>query len=94
VTGERIIAFSPEWRPFTYLSPDRYTSPDARDAFVRDLQAVRLYPPEFAPKSGMNGKGAERDLVDLSDDEFERLLNSLANYCAEKQAGRTLNIAR
>ena len=49
---------------------------------------------EFAPKSGMNGKGAERDLVDLSDDEFERLLNSLANYCAEKQAGRTLNIAR
>ncbi|OLE86075.1 MAG: hypothetical protein AUG08_15705 [Acidobacteria bacterium 13_1_20CM_2_55_15] len=48
---------------------------------------------EFAPKSGMNGKGAERDLVDLSDDEFERLLNSLANYCAEKQAGRTLNIA-
>src|SRR5437762_400550 len=57
VTGERIIAFSPEWRPFTYLAPDRYTSPDARDACVRDLQTMRLSPPEFAPKSGINRQG-------------------------------------
>jgi hypothetical protein len=90
VTGRRIISFA-VWKPFTYPAPDNFASLDARDGFVRDLQAVGLYAPEFVATASPNGKNADRELTDLTDEEFEQLLKSLDKYCGDASKASVMN---
>jgi len=88
VTGKRIVSIAPGWKPFSYPAPDNYASPEAREAFVKDLQNLRMYDPNRAVTASSNGQGIERDLIDLTDEEFERLLRILGNYCAGASANK------
>jgi hypothetical protein len=70
----------------TVLNKDFYTSPAERDNLLQDLKSLNLYAADFQPTPEMQGRGFVRDLQDLTEDEFARLLVILAKYCGEAKA--------
>jgi hypothetical protein len=85
-TGQRIITVAVDWRWICYLGSHRYSSAEERDYLLQDLKSLGLYNPDFYPTPEMDGRTLARELADLSEDEFSKLLAILSKYCGDAKA--------
>jgi hypothetical protein len=78
--GARIAAVYPT-SLYVIFRTAGYSSPAARDELVQDLKRVRLYPEDLDPHAVSEGRTLSRALDELTDDEFNGLLEILGRYC-------------
>lgn len=81
-SGDRILSFQPDWT-FCYLNERYYPNgAEERDQLVAELKGLSMYHRDFNPQGVEMGKNLDRELADLGDDEFRRLLDILSRFCA------------
>jgi len=80
LSGARIAAVYPT-SLYVIFRTAGYGTPAARDELVQDLKRMRLYPEDLDPHAVSEGRTLSRALDELTDDEFNGLLEILGRYC-------------
>lgn len=81
--GKLILSIGTDGGLFAYIGQNeikKYPSVDAWKGFVQSLKDFGFYPPDFNSETQRDGRGSQRKLNDLSDDEFERFLKFLDEF--------------
>lgn len=88
-SGQRIFSFFPTASQNIYwFANERHYREGApeRDRLLRDLDSLGMLQPGFRAEEIVSGRTLARNLVQLSDQEFQQFMETVSQYCANASA--------
>ena len=83
--GKLIISLYPSY-VYCFFEDERYLGGARdRDKLVAELKELRMYDSDLDPGSVVSGRELTRELTELSEDEFTKLLDIFSHFCAEAE---------
>ena len=80
---DRIVSFMSDGVIYLFINEKHYPGGLAeRDKLIDELRELRLLDEDLDPQTVVSGRNLARNLLELSEDELEKLITIFRNYCS------------
>jgi len=81
-SGDRVVSFFSDGTVYCFINEKYYADGDAeRDRFVIELKGLGLLGSDLDPREVNSGRNLTRQITDLTDNEFRKLLDVFSQFC-------------
>ncbi len=88
-SGDRVVSFFSDGTVYCFINEKNYPGgEEERNQFVGELKALGLLASDLDPRDVKSGKNLTRNLTDMREDEFRKMLDVFSYYCEKPAMGR------
>ncbi|MEE8077109.1 MAG: hypothetical protein V3T60_15990 [Candidatus Binatia bacterium] len=83
-SGDRIVSFFSDGTVYCFINDKHYPGgEEERDRFVAELKGLALLDSDLDPREVNSGRNLARKLTDLTEAEFQKLVEIFSHFCKE-----------
>lgn len=88
-SGDRIVSFFSDGTVYCFINEKHYPDgEEERDRFVAELKGLALLEPDLDPREVNSGRNLARKLTDLTETEFQKLVEIFSHFCKKPKTDR------